>query len=177
MKSFRKWIKNKKEMSKLHKLMPVQLYGSTDRHALRVVFSYWKFHPPKERWQKLHQGRWEEYHKESFLAMSKEELELEMAWARKRMEDVCHEKKMGELLYSLCTLVFTGFAANTFDTFLRDIKDVPFCCIVIALVAIWIAVMFIFYGIATKYSWKRHKELFIYKEYIRLIEEVIKDDN
>ena len=177
MKSFRKWIKNKKEMHKLRKLMPVQLYGSTDRHAVRVIFSFWKFHPPKELWQKSHQRKWEDYHKESFLAMSKEELALNMAWARKRIEDVRHEKGMGELLYSLCTLVFTGFVANAFDTFLRGAGNIPFCCIIIALFGIWISAMFIFYKMITKYSWKRHKELFIYKEYMRLIEEVIKDDH
>lgn len=45
------------------------------------------------------------------------------------------------------------------------------------LICIWLAAMLIFYKMATKYSWRRHKDLFIYKEYMRLIEEVIKDDD
>lgn len=108
MKSFRKWIKNKKEMHKLRKLMPVQLYGSTDRHAVRVIFSFWKFHPPKERWQKSHQRKWEDYHKESFLAMSKEELELNMAWPEKGWRMSAMRRRWGNCYIPYVHLFFQG---------------------------------------------------------------------
>lgn len=146
---------------KVRKSYPSFLFGYHDKHARQLLVSYNEASTyPK----------WAHLQEMQISKMTSNELAIEIHWIQRRISDVEHERSMGEYICALGSLILSVFLPTVIDLFTKYFSGISFQCTLLSVFLLWLIVFLAVIIIFVPYSWKRQRELLVYKAYLQLLE-------